>query len=316
MGRYGRAMAELMTAGMDAEHSRQQRVIAGTLEEAALNGAGVELCAALPGHVLLRGDEGLPGPADWWRNESAVRACFPSAPESQLGRLQELLADDQDPKVLDALRVLRSLGSPLEGQRNVPACGPRVASLHRALHGLASFYHASPFFARGVEATRPGGWPEACSMGGSSSSSPCGLGAGTLCATVQGHADRDALGAGQLSWTTKGLLSTGRLRELLASRAGEGAADGAEEGGDASAQLNLDAALARGLATNKQRVCETVQWASVERDEDGNLASCPDFCHRDMRVPWLTSADPGRSQCGVAWAMFSDHDSLGTILTD
>lgn len=320
MGRYGRAMAELLTAGMDSDPLQTSGGAAGSLwrsdgrlvgssEDEALNSAGMVMCSTLPALVL--GDEGLePWEVRWWRDEGAVGACFPEAPRQQWGGLRDLLEPSGSagagPRPLDALRLLSSWGSPRQGLANVPECGRRVAALHRSLHNLAAFYYDSPLFARS-KAADPG-----CRFEGAGAAAGAGAGAGAsacpgvtaLCGGLQGTEDPDALGGGQLSFATAGLLTTESLRRLLASR------------GETDADLELDVALARALATNKEQVCWSTQWSDVERDEDGRLVSCPSFCNRDMRVPWLTSQDPGRSQCGTAWAMFSNDDSLGTILTE
>lgn len=293
VGAFGRTMGELLTSGLDAGQD-QLRPERASAEDAALNGEGAVMCSALPA-LLLEGQG-----SRWWEDPAEVRACFPGVGSADAKRLGELL-DGPDPRVLDAFRLVRSWlpaqGGAAEG--GSAACEGRAASLHRALHTLAVFYHGSSFFRL---AGPEGAFPQACRMTeaerrtpwyeGTAEASPasCSLGVSSLCASLPNgmYARPGALGHGLL----QGMVTPSLLDGSLLSVKGAPSEDN-----------ELNVALARALASNKQRVCEREQWAGARADEFGNVTEAPNFCRRDLSAPWLFSTDPGRGGCGRARAM-------------
>jgi hypothetical protein len=309
LGAYGRTMAELLTSGLDqaADQLRPERVSA---EDPALNAEGAVMCAALPALVLdamlRRGAQGDPDP-DWWRDPAKVQACYPAASAADAARLGSLLGGP-DPRVLDAFRLVRGWGTP--DSEGAAVCGRRSASLHRALHSLAVFYHGSSFFrvaagggeemdaCRMTEAERREPWHR-----GVAEAAPpaCPVGVSSLCGAVQNvmYARPGQLGHGVLRAMAPAELLQGRMLSVGPN--------------PRPADNELNVALARALAAHKQAVCEREQWSGVRTDELGNITESPNFCRRDLSAPWLFSTDPGRGSCGRARAMVEGTPLAGSL---
>jgi hypothetical protein len=307
LGAYGRTMGELLTAGLDARGSVRPEAMSS--EDPLLNGEGAAMCAALPS-LLLRttleraaGEAGEAGAGtatdpDWWKDASAVRACYANVGDEEVARLRALL-DADDPRLLDAFRLVRGWRPASSGAPE--ACGRRTAALHKALHNLAVFYHASAFFREGA------GLPEACRMTeaerrepwhqGRAASEPappaCEVGPRAMCSALPNllSARPDGLGHGVL----RAMVTPGLLRGEMLSVAGAPAEDN-----------ELNVALARALAAHRRDVCEVQQWSGVRLDEQGAISEAPNFCRRDLASPWLFSEDPGRGACGRALAFVRD----------
>lgn len=287
LGSYGQTMAELLTAGLDAAATERSEFLSA--EDPILNAEGEVMCAALPGLVLAGADAN-----PWWQDVAQVRGCYNGVTTTDAAKLRGLL-EGSNPRVLDAFRLVRSW-EPREG------CEARAADLHRDLHNLAVFYHASPLLAkmaslpescRMTEAERAGPLDRPLVPGARSFPGPfpaCETGVRDLCASLP---NKQAAAAGQLGHgLLRGMVTPDLLDGRVLSVEGAPAED-----------TELNAALARALAARKNLVCSITQWVGAEVDEYGVPTAGPNFCRHDLTSPWLFSEDPGRGNCNRARAM-------------
>jgi hypothetical protein len=285
VGAYGRTMGELLTAGLDSVE-RPSHVNEASTEDPLLNAEGIVMCAGLPGKMLTE-PEGKLGAL--LASDSALRTCYQGLDDSQVAQLRQLLGGE-NPRVLDAFRLVRSW------QRARGAgeeCEKTTAILHKTLHNLAVFYHASPFFTRFADL------PESCRMSeaerrDTSAEAPvsfpgpfgaCEVGVKTMCERMPNLLDARAngLGHGVLKQMVSPQIASG---EFLSVK-GEPVLDG-----------DMNVALARALAAHRHRACDIDQWSGTPTGSN--------FCFRDEASSWLVSRDPGRNACGRAVAMVRD----------
>jgi hypothetical protein len=294
LGAYGQTMVELLTAGLDAAATARDETMSG--EDPSLNAEGVVMCASLPGRMLGSLES-------FWSSPETLRGCYANVTTADAMKLRGLL-EGPNPRVLDAFRLVRSWKAG-EG------CEERVATLHRALHNLAVFYHASPLLAsmadlpascRMTEAERADPLDRPLVPGARSFPGPfqpCAVGVSDLCGSLP-----NTLAA------TPGALGHGALRAMVTPGVLEGRMLSVKDAPPQDNELNV--ALARAMAARKNLICEVNQWAGV-RTEDGVITEAPNFCRRDLTSPWLFSEDPGRGNCNRARAMLRDTPLESTL---